>query len=324
MEKKVPQEKKERDSKRDLNENKIFTMFKIDRARRRWRLIAIFAFILLMLSAIMNIEIEEKESEQFPQKDFIAKINIKGIIIDDSFRLKVINKLKESENVKAVILEIDSPGGAMVPGIELMENLQNLGKEKPLVARMKSIAASAGFMISLPAEYVVANQASLTGSVGVLMPLIDATELADKIGIKSAEVTSGKFKDITSPLVTRSPEATKYLQNTVNDLQKIFMDKVVERRKISPEVQKTISDGRFLIGQKAFEYKLVDKLGGEQDILDYLHEKGIDKDLEVIEVSLVKKKKYKWQEVFADELSNSFVKHLKTMLQSISLTPQAI
>lgn len=325
MDHRTPRYEEERLCIEEMNDANVFTLFKIDRARRRWRLLAIFVVLMIIILTTLNIKVEEKESDRIPRRDFIAKIKISGIILDDSYRLKRINKLKNAENVKAVILEIDSPGGSMVPGLELMEELQALGNEKPLVVRMKSVAASAGFLISLPAEYVVANQASITGSVGVLMPLIDATEMGNKLGIKSAEITSGDFKDVTSPLITRTPEATAFLQSTVNELQGIFMDKVTQRRNITPEVKEIISDGRFFIGETALKYKLIDELGGSQTVLNYLYEqKQLDKNLDVVEVSLVKKKKYKWQEVFADELTDSLIKNLKTSLQSINLTPQAM
>jgi len=190
---------------------------------------------------------------------------------------------------------------------------------------MKTVAASAGFLISLAGDYVVANKATLTGSIGVLMPLVDATELAEKIGIRSAEITSGELKSITSPINRRSNKAQNYLQTTVNELQVIFMDEVKDRRTITPEIETIVSDGRVLIGKKAFEYGLIDALGNKSKLLEYLQAvKDIPEDLELVEYSLEEPEKTKLQDILADQLTSSISNKLEMFLQSYISVPKMI
>tara|TARA_Y100001960_G_C14757701_1_gene872143 strand:+ start:249 stop:1184 length:936 start_codon:yes stop_codon:yes gene_type:complete len=301
-------------------EEKLYTMLKLDRSKRRWRL---FSLLLIIIVAVMFFSKDNMPKKQDAvSKEYIANIKIEGVILEDDYRLKRLEELKDDENAKAVILTIDSPGGAMVPGFELLESLKEIADKKPLVVQMKTIAASAGYLISLSGEYVVANKASLTGSVGVLMPLVDATELAKKVGIKSAEITSGDLKSITSPIAERSNKAQDYLQTTVNDLQKIFMAEVKSRREISPETESLISDGRVLIGQQAYEVGLIDAVGGKKLLVSYLQEvKKLSKDLEVEEYSLEEPEKVKFQDILADQLTSMVSTKLDTILNSKIVTP---
>ncbi|MCP4354303.1 MAG: signal peptide peptidase SppA [Proteobacteria bacterium] len=304
-------------------EERFFLILRLDKSRRRWKFLALI-FLILSTSFFLLKYKSTEENIPVVRREYIAEININGIILEDRHRLKVLESLKNSHYVKAVILNIDSPGGAMVPGLELMDALKALGKEKPLVVQMRSVAASAGYLVSLSGEYIVANEASITGSLGVMIPLIDATVLADKIGVKSAEVTSGPLKSITSPFSKRSQRASIHLQRTVSELQKILISKVKERRDISPTVEQIVSDGRFFTGQTALTYNLIDDVGNRQKILDYLYNvKKLDNSLKIVEVPLKKKKEMrKWDELFADELVSSIINQLQIKLQSMVLAPQ--
>jgi protease-4 len=308
------------DNQKVAAEEKLFLMLKLDKDRRRWRLLAWVTFIVLLF--VISANNDKKQEEVQKKENYIAEIKIDGVIFEDDYRMQRLEKLAKEENVKAVILTIDSPGGSMVPGLEILDSLRDLAKEKPLVVQMKTVAASAGFLISLSGEYVVANKATLTGSVGVLMPLVDATELSKKIGIKSAEIASGDLKSITSPLTKRTDKAQNYLQATVDELQEIFMKEVKLRRDISKEVEKTISDGRVLIGQKALDYGLIDAIGGKKQLLGYLHEqKDISKDLKVVEYSLKKPEKVKFQDILADQLTSKISNEISAMFATSRAIP---
>lgn len=308
------------DNQKVAAEEKLFLMLKLDKDRRRWRLLAWVTFIVLLF--VISANSDKKQEEVQKKENYIAEIKIDGVIFEDDYRMQRLEKLAKEENVKAVILTIDSPGGSMVPGLEILDSLRDLAKEKPLVVQMKTVAASAGFLISLSGEYVVANKATLTGSVGVLMPLVDATELSKKIGVKSAEIASGDLKSITSPLTKRTDKAQNYLQATVDELQEIFMKEVKLRRAISTEVEKTISDGRVLIGQKALDYGLIDAIGGKKQLLGYLHEqKDISKDLKVVEYSLKKPEKVKFQDILADQLTSKISNEISAMFATSGAIP---
>lgn len=305
-------------------EEKLFLMLKLDRARKRWRF-WFFVLFLVTLVGILGSEVDNATKQAKELNSYIAKVKVEGIILDNEYRAEKLKEIAENENIKAVLLEIDSPGGAMVPGIELLEQLKEIAASKPLVVQMKSTAASAGFLISLAGDYVVANKATLTGSIGVLMPLVDATDFAEKIGVKSAEIASGDLKSMTSPFTQRSQKANEYLQTTVNDLQQIFMNEVVTKRNIVPEVKDLIADGRFLIGQQAYEYNLVDALGGQKEALDYLYtQKDISKELIVKEVSLKKPEKISIQDIIAEQLTSKISNKLSTIFSGYVNQPLMI
>lgn len=302
-------------------EEKIFTLLKLDKSKRRWRMLSLLlTLVLLVMFFGSNASLDSIEKNN---QNYIAEIKIEGMILEDDYRLKRLEELKDDKLAKAVILTIDSPGGSMVPGLEILEYLQDLAKVKPLVIQMKTIAASAGFLISLSGEHVVANKATLTASVGVLMPLVDATELAGKIGVKSAEITSGDMKSITSPLNKRTDEAQKYLQSTVNDLQQIFMEEVKARRNITAKTEDLIADGRVLIGQKAYEHGLIDAIGNKNTLIEYLNAKDKSlKNLKVEEFDLEEPEEVKFRDILADELTSKVASKLETLLSTTLVTPK--
>lgn len=301
-------------------EEKLFLLLRLDKERKKWRFIAWMTFFILLFIAFADTA--GKKEVKKPKEDYIAEIKIEGIILDDDYRTKRLEALIKDEKAKAVILTIDSPGGSMVPGLEILETLRDLAKEKTLVVQMKTVAASAGYLVSLAGDYVVANKASLTGSIGVLMPLVDATELSKKIGVKSAEIASGDLKSITSPIAKRSNKAQIYLQNTVDELQEIFMDEVKLRRDISPRVEKIISDGRVLIGQKALEYGLIDAIGSKKQLIAYLENtKDVEKGLKVVPYSLKKPEKVKFKDVIADKLISQISQDFSAMFTLKQATP---
>src|SRR5690606_29398808 len=152
---------------------------------------------------------------------------------------------------KALHVFIDSPGGTVGAGLNYYYQLRAIAAKKPVVVTMGTTAASAGFMAALAGDFVIANPGTLTGSVGVILPLVDARELAAKIGIKSDEIASGDMKAVTSPLSARNEKARTYLQDTVDELEQLFTGLVAERRKVNSKTLLLVSDGRIITGQTA-------------------------------------------------------------------------
>jgi len=257
----------------------VLTALKLDRARRRWRLIAIVALAIIAIWGF--------SSSDEAEGDHIATLEITGFIDTTLAQQQHLHDIAQNNEAKALLVYIDSPGGSVTGGMDLFAGLRAIAAHKPVVVVMGTTAASAGYLAALGADYIVANEASLTGSIGVLMPLVDATGLASKLGIKSQEVTSGKLKAVTSPLYQRSASDNAYLQDTVNDLNAMFLTKVKERRKaVTPATMKLISDARVLSGRTAKSLGLVDELGGYPQALTWLYSKGINKDLPEFEYTL--------------------------------------
>lgn len=191
----------------------------------------------------------------------VAIVNIKGVIIDSSSTIDEIKQYRKNPTIKAIILRVDSPGGAVVPSQEIYEEIKRTTKVKPVVVSMGSVAASGGYYISCPASKIIANPGTITGSIGVLMELPNIKGLLDKLGIKSEIVKSGKYKDITSPFKPLQKDEREVLQRLIDDVHEQFMNAVSEGRKIPIENVRKIADGRVFTGIKAKELGLVDEIG---------------------------------------------------------------
>lgn len=251
---------------------------KFDRAHRRWRLIALLAL------GMIGVWVFNQNGRS--TGDHIAIVQVTGFINSTLTQQQRLHHIATADKAKAVIVYIDSSGGSVTGGMDLFAGLRAIAAHKPVVVVMGTTAASAGYLAALGADHIIANEASITGSIGVLMPLVDATELAAKLGIKSQEITSGKLKAVTSPLYQRSITDNAYLQNTVNDLNALFLAKVTERRHITPQTLRLVSDARVLSGHKALSLGLVDALGGYSQALIWLQNKGVDLTLPEIDYSL--------------------------------------
>lgn len=261
----------------------VTDILRLDRNRRRWRLVAVVAvFFFLITAYALN------QTTATPHKTpHIAYIQIEGLITDSLHQHKVLENLRTNQSTKAVMVYVDSPGGTMVGGLNLHQELRRIADEKPVVTVMGTVAASAGYMVSAAGDHVIASPGSVTGSIGVMMPLVDATELANKIGIRSEEIVSGDLKTATSPLRDRTEKDNAYLKDTVMEMQDVFMELIVARRELSAEAIQTISDGRILTGVSAQKLNLVDALGNRNSARAWLEqEKGIDGDIPLVDVSL--------------------------------------
>ncbi|MCS7214733.1 MAG: signal peptide peptidase SppA [Thermodesulfovibrio sp.] len=216
-------------------------------------------FIILGTLILISLLITIMESSLATGK--IAIVYIKGIIVDSKSTIDEIKQYRKDPSIKAIVLRVDSPGGAVVPSQEIYEEIKRTIKHKPVVVSMGAIAASGGYYISSPATKIVANPGTLTGSIGVLIEIPNIKGLMDKIGIKSEVIKSGKYKDITSPFKHLQNEEREILQRLTNDIHEQFIRAVAEGRKVPFEEIKKIADGRVFTGAKAKELGLVDELG---------------------------------------------------------------
>lgn len=169
----------------------------------------------------------------------------------------------EDDDVKAVILEVNSPGGGVVPTDRIHENIRDFKETtgKPVVVSMDTTAASGGYYIATAADRIVANANTLTGSLGVIFSYLNFQEAADKLGIEEEVVKSGKFKDIASPTRQPTEEELQILQNYVDEGYDRFVQVIVEGRGLSEDRVRELADGRVYSGQQAQSLGLVDELG---------------------------------------------------------------
>ena len=202
-----------------------------------------------------------------------AKKNMFGVDVEPSITARVKDELLRAEkdrSVRAVLLKINSPGGAVTTCDIIRDELVKFRKRTgiPIVAEMGDIAASGGVYISTAADRIIAHPTTVTGSIGVIMQMYNAKELFDKIGVKSETIKSGAFKDMGSPMRELSPEERSLFQEVNTSLYERFVSMILEGRKgIDEKKLRAIADGRIFVAQKALEYGLVDRIGYDDDAI---------------------------------------------------------
>ena len=257
----------------------------IDRRRLRrkltfWRAMALVV-VVLAVAAFSSWAMRDRLSGA--GGTHIAKVKIEGTIVEDEELLERLERIGEADSVKGVILSIDSPGGTTVGGEAIYEAVRKLAEQKPVVAQVGTLAASAGYMIASATDHIVARQSSIVGSIGVLVQFPDVSELMAKIGVKVEGVKSSPLKAEPSPFTPTTDEERAMLRALVMDSYDWFVGLVEERRPLSRAEVLAVADGSIFTGRQALERKLVDGLGGEEEAVAWLATKGVEAELSVIE-----------------------------------------
>lgn len=217
------------------------------------------------------------------QSDHIAKVKIEGTILEDDDLLQRLEDMRKSPAVKGVILAIDSPGGTTAGGESIYEAVRALASEKPVVAQVGTLAASAGYMIASASDHIVARQSSIVGSIGVLVQYPDLTGLMDKLGVKLEEIKSSPLKAEPSPFNPTTEPERAMIRSMIMDSYDWFVGLVQQRRSLTREQALALADGSIYTGRQALDRKLIDALGGEKEAVAWLAEKGVSGTLRVQE-----------------------------------------
>jgi protease-4 len=195
----------------------------------------------------------------------VGLIEIKGAIISSQDTVKQIKDWRKDYTIKAILIRIDSPGGAVGPSQEIYREIRRTIDTKPVVVSMGSVAASGGYYIASAANHIVANPGTITGSIGVIIHFPNLRELFDKIGYQMVTIKSGQFKDIGNPAREMTPEEKELLQATIDETYHQFVRDVALARNLPEDRVREVADGRIIMGERALELKLVDQLGNFED-----------------------------------------------------------
>lgn len=238
------------------------------RLRKRlafWRILAILAILAAVL-AIVPWSLGGKS------RDHLARISVEGVIANDRDRLAAIRRVRDDDQAKGLIVSISSPGGTVVGSEALYDALREVAEKKPVVAVMGEMAASGGYVTALGADRIFARRNTITGSIGVVSSVPDATVLLERIGIGFSEIKSSPLKAAPSAVSPHTPEQLEALELLVQDSFGWFSDLVAERRELEGEALELVTDGRVFSGAQALEFGLLDALGDEADAKEWLAE----------------------------------------------------
>ncbi|HWH77827.1 MAG TPA: signal peptide peptidase SppA, partial [Candidatus Binatus sp.] len=200
--------------------------------------------------------------------DGVGVLQIDGAIDDSRNVIAELRRFREMPWVKAIVVRVDSPGGAVAPTQEIFEEIQRVKKRKPVIASMGSVAASGGYYIASACDVIIANPGTLTGSIGVIMQLTNVEELMKKIGVKGYNVKSGANKDIGSPFQPLSAEGREILQSLIDNVHSQFVAAVAKGRGLDEARVRKLADGRIYSGAQAKDLGLVDQFGTLEDAIE--------------------------------------------------------
>jgi protease-4 len=261
----------------------------VDRRRIRrkltfWRVAA----VLVAIAAIVTVGLIATPGGRgtLTTSGSIARINIEGLIRSDRERVEALERLEKS-SAAAVIVHINSPGGTTAGSEQLYDALTRLKAKKPVVVVVEGLAASGGYITAIAADYIVAQQSSLVGSIGVLFQFPNFTELLKTVGVKVEEVKSSPLKAAPNGFEPTSPEARAAIDALVKDSYAWFRGLVQARRGMDEAQLEKVADGRVFTGRQAVELKLIDALGDEKTAVEWLvANKNVKKDLPVRDYKL--------------------------------------
>jgi len=216
--------------------------------------------IIFLVMVVVVSNIFDRPTRLVPHKQ-VGVVKVEGMILDSAKTIEQLGAFHEDDDVKAIVLRVDSPGGGVGPSQEIHDEVQRIDADKPVIVSMGSVAASGGYYIAAPARRIFANPGTLTGSIGVIMEFTNFQELLEKIGLSSQVVKSGKHKDIGSPVRTMTEEDRAILQALIDDVHTQFVESVAAGRKLDVQKVRTLADGRIYTGRQARDLGLVDELG---------------------------------------------------------------
>ncbi len=199
----------------------------------------------------------------------VAVIELSGVITDASEVLKALYSEARNKDTKAIVLRIDSPGGAVAPSEEIYNAVRRLKAEKPIVVSMGSMAASGGLYSAASASKIFCQPGTQTGSIGVIMQVPNFSTIADKVGVSMITIKSGALKDVGNQFRPMTEDDRRFLEEVAARVHKNFIQAIAEGRKLTVDKVEKFADGRVLLGSEAKDLGLVDGFG---DIYDAARE----------------------------------------------------
>ena len=256
------------------------------RLRRRasfWR-VAAFVMLLVAVIAVIGVASDLDGIDPTASRGHVAEVRVSGFIDTRPGAVEVLESAAKSNAVKAILVHIDSGGGAASGGEALYRAVRAASERKPVVAVIDGVGASAAYLTAIAADHIVARESAITGSIGVIFQYAHFEELLAKIGAEYEEIKSAPLKGEPSIFREPHPDAERMIGDVVDDTYDWFVSLVAERRGLSPAEARRLSDGSIYTGRQAERLRLIDAVGGAAEARAWLAaEKGVSEDLRVRE-----------------------------------------
>ena len=260
------------------------TVIERRRLRRRltaWRLAAVVLAVFVIALIMAGDQRLAGTGSFLPH---IARVSVSGFITDDQKMLELLDKVGKSSQVRAVILDINSPGGTTTGGEAMYDAIRRLAEKKPVVAVCGTLATSAAYIVALATDRIFVYGNTITGSVGVIFQWADVSELMRTLGVKVEEVKSGPLKAVPNPFEPTDEKGRALAAEMVQEAKVWFVDLVGKRRNLEPTAVPGLTDGRVYSGRQALALKLVDEIGDERAAKRWLQkERDVTPGLSVVE-----------------------------------------
>ena len=284
-------------------------------ADRKLGCLSIFLFVALCVSLFVNFMLMitalqrfggVREVEPIPRfrevliqkggraaTDKIVLITMRGLISSsipgsvsdsmvDDMRM-ALQQARDDDRVKAIVIEIDSPGGEVTASDAIYSALVKARARKPVVVYMDSLAASGGYYVSCGGKFLMASETTITGSIGVIIQTLNYEQLLNKVGLASVVFKSGKFKDMLNGARPITPEERELVQSFIMKTYDKFLGVVAKERNLPADLlRNTIADGRILSGKDAFQNKLIDGLGELDDAFAKARQLGNAREAKIV------------------------------------------
>ena len=243
---------------------------------------ALFVLVLVVFALLMDVDSPGSGGRKFggfSKKPSVGIVYVEGPIFYSDDIVDTLEEYRQEEKIRAIVVRIDSPGGAVAPSQEIYQEILRIRESeeaKPVVVSMGSMAASGGYYVASAANRVLANPGTITGSIGVIMQFANYGELLQKIGVKPQALTNsrGKYKDIGSPQRDLNADEKALLQGMMDDVYEQFVRDISYGRNLDAESIYPFADGRIFSGEQALELGFVDGLGGFEDAVALAGELG--------------------------------------------------
>lgn len=243
----------------------------------------------------------------------VGIVELTGNITSSRDIIHSLKRFRENSSVKAIVIRIDSPGGAVGPSQEIFREIRKTVKTKKVIASMGTVAASGGYYVAAGADGIIANPGTITGSIGVIMGFANFQELLRKIGMVPVVIKSGQYKDIGSPVREMTKDERSILQNLSNQIHRQFIADIAKGRGMDLSKVEGIADGRIFTGEEAKNLGLIDRLGNLEDAIEWAGRMGGIKGK--ISAVYVPKKKFS----ILNFIAGSSVKEIVNMMVNPSL-----